>query len=221
MSGAEPGFSRFPDPRTAGPEGLVALGGDLRAATVLEAYRNGIFPWPVDGVPLMTWFSPEPRGLLFLDELHVGRTFLKVLREDPFRYTADRCFRAVIEACALVPREPVGTWITPELLAAYVELHELGHAHSFEVWRGKRLVGGIYGVDLGRYGFAAESMFRTEDHASKAGLVRLAENLQDAGVRWIDVQVMSPHVKALGGREVSREEYLRLLDESLAPARSP
>ncbi|HTL11841.1 MAG TPA: leucyl/phenylalanyl-tRNA--protein transferase [Bdellovibrionota bacterium] len=211
---------RFPDPRSADADGLVALGGDLEPGTLLEAYRSGIFPWPVEDFPILTWFSPDPRGVIFPSELHVPRSLFRALRREPYRYTVDRAFGQVIRGCASVARKPLGTWLTPQMIGAYVRLHELGHAHSVEVWRGDELVAGIYGIGTDRV-FSAESMFRREDDASKAALVYLVEHAGEAGYELVDVQVMSSHVAALGGREIPREEYLRILGYASSSERSP
>ncbi len=200
----------FPDPHEAGPQGLVAVGDDLRPETLLEAYRLGIFPWPVDGLPL-PWFCPDERAVIFFDALHVPRSLAKLARRQPFELTLDRAFEAVIRGCAETPRAgQSGTWITPAMIAAYTNLHRMGHAHSVEAWRGGELVGGIYGVELDGV-FSAESMFHRASNASKLALLELIRRLEAAGAGWLDVQQMSPHVEALGARTLPRAEYLRLL----------
>jgi leucyl/phenylalanyl-tRNA---protein transferase len=207
---------RFPDPRrTVSYGGIVAIGGSLNAANLLSAYRQGIFPWPIDDWPL-TWFCPEERAILDFKNLHVPRSLSKIKRRAPFRLTIDQNFRAVIEACASVTRMGEdGTWITPEMIRAYCELHRSGHAHSVEAWEGDRLVGGLYGVDAGG-AFAGESMFFLRPNASKLALLHLVEHLAARGLDWIDIQVMTPHMKALGAKLMSRDAFL----EKLAEARS-
>lgn len=205
----------FPPAELSEPDGLLAVGGDLSRKRLLEAYRQGIFPWYSDDSPIL-WWSPDPRLLLFLDELHISRSLRRVLNRGDFRATADRDFEGVIACCAGVRRKgSPGTWITDEMMEAYCGLHEEGHAHSVEVWKGDRLVGGIYGVSLGR-AFFGESMFSLVSNASKVALVRLAELLRDKGFDWIDCQVSSDHLLRMGARQVARAEFLDLLSEALA-----
>ena len=198
---------QFPDPRESLYEGIVVLGGELNVPNLLNAYRRGIFPWPVDGWPL-TWFCPEERAVLDFKDLHVPRSLRREQRRAPFRFTIDQNFRAVITCCARVRRAgETGTWITPRMLRAYCELHAAGHAHSVEAWAGEELVGGLYGVDAGG-AFAGESMFHLRPNASKLALLFLIEHLRARGLGWLDVQVMSPHLAALGAKEISRDEFL-------------
>jgi leucyl/phenylalanyl-tRNA---protein transferase len=210
---AIPGPSRwrFPDPATAGPDGLVGIGADLEPATLLQAYRQGIFPWPHPGAPL-PWFSPDPRGVIFLDGLVVSRSLRARLRRSGWETTVDGAFAAVLAACADRPRVPSegGTWITAPMRAAYQRLHDLGHAHSLEVWAGGALVGGLYGVGVGGV-FAGESMFHRATDASKVALVDLAARLAEAGGQLIDVQMVTPHLASLGARDLARAEFLALL----------
>lgn len=205
---------RFPDPRRAGDDGLVAVGGNLRVETLLTAYRGGIFPWPIEGYPL-TWFSPRERAVLFFEELHVPRRLARLRRTTALRLTIDRAFRRVIEACAVIPRAgEKGTWITPQMVAAYCELHRRGHAHSAEAWEGERLVGGVYGVDAGG-AFSGESMFYLRPNASKLALLFLVEHLAARGLDWLDIQMLTPHMQALGAREIPRGDFLDLLAATL------
>lgn len=200
----------FPDPRTADDDGLVAIGGDLAPATLLSAYRRGIFPWPTEGLPLL-WFSPGERGVLHFADLHLPRSLRRALRLASWEYTIDRAFTAVIDACASSPRpEQEGTWITPQMRRAYIRMHERGHAHSVEVWDGDELVGGIYGMDVDG-AFAGESMFHRRPNASKAALLHLVEHLQSRGLDWLDIQVITPHMARLGARPMPRDEFLKLL----------
>lgn len=203
----------FPPADAAGGEGLLAVGADLAPGTLLAAYRAGIFPMPVDGVPGMAWFSPDPRGVLPLDGLHVGRTLRRAARR--FTVTADRAFADVVAGCA-DPRRP-GGWITAAIRSAYGELHALGWAHSIEVWdAGGTLAGGLYGVELGGL-FAAESKFHVRADASKVALVALVERLREAGgPRLLDVQWTTPHLRRLGACDLPRADYLRRLPAALA-----
>ena len=169
---------RFPDPRQATEDGIVALGGDLHPDSLTLAYSQGIFPWPVKGLPL-AWFCPEERAILDFNELHIPRSLVKARKNTTFRFTIDQAFEPVIRACAEVRREE-GTWITEEMIEAYIDYHREGHAHSVEAWEGSRLVGGIYGVDAGG-AFAGESMFYLEPNASKLALLHLVDHLRRAG----------------------------------------
>jgi leucyl/phenylalanyl-tRNA--protein transferase len=206
---------RFPDPRRTAYGGIVAIGGSLNAANLLRAYREGIFPWPIDNWPL-TWFCPEERAILEFCDLHVPRRLARMKRRAPFRFTIDQDFRSVIVACAKAKRTGEdGTWITPEMIRAYCELHRSGHAHSVEAWDGERLVGGLYGVDAGG-AFAGESMFFLCPNASKLALLHLIEHLTTRGLDWIDIQVMTPHMEALGAKIISRDQYLEKLKGALA-----
>lgn len=200
----------FPDPENASPEGIVAVGGDLEVETLLAAYRQGIFPWPVEDLPLL-WFSPPERGVLFFSDLHIPRSLRRARRRSPLRFTMDRDFERVIRCCATTPRagQP-GTWITPAMVAAYCRLHEHGVAHSVEAWDGEDLVGGLYGLDIDG-AFAAESMFYRQPDASKLALLYLIGHLSERGLDWMDIQVLTPHLQRLGARTLPRPVFLDLL----------
>lgn len=205
----------FPDPRTASSEGIVAVGGDLHPDTLRLAYRQGIFPWPVDGLPLL-WFSPAERAVLEFAELHIPRSLARARRRTGLSFSVDRAFAAVIGACAATPRPGQdGTWITPQVRHAYVRLHRLGMAHSAEAWDAGRLVGGVYGVDVDG-AFAAESMFYRQPDASKLALLHLIEHLQGRGLDWIDIQVLTPHLARLGAKAIERDEFLSKLRRTRA-----
>ncbi|MCA1685894.1 MAG: leucyl/phenylalanyl-tRNA--protein transferase [Planctomycetia bacterium] len=204
----------FPPPELARGDGLLAVGGDLSAPRLLEAYRNGIFPWFDAGEDVL-WWSPDPRLILDPADLRVSRSLRAVVRRGTYATTLDTAFRRVIRDCARTPRkEGPGTWITPEVEAGYAALHDLGYAHSVETWCGGDLVGGLYGVLLGRC-FFGESMFSRRTGASKVALVRLADVLLGRGVRLIDCQVASPHLIGLGATTVPREAFLRRLAGAL------
>lgn len=204
----------FPDPEQTAVEGIVVIGGELNAANLLQAYRRGIFPWPIEGWPL-PWFCPEERAILEFKDLHIPRSLLREKKRAPFRLTVDEAFREVIQACADAKRKDEdGTWITPEVVGAYSELHDAGHAHSVEAWEGDDLVGGIYGVDSGG-AFAGESMFYARPNASKLALLHLIEHLNERGLEWLDIQVMTPHMRVLGARNISRQEFLKKLGKAL------
>ena len=204
----------FPHPREAEPDGLLAVGGDLGSARLLLAYSMGIFPWYSDGQPIL-WWSPDPRCVLELEDFHVSRRLRRVLNQGRFRVSFDEDFRAVIRACAAVERPgQEGTWITAEMEQAYVRLYEAGLAHSVECRLGADLVGGIYGIALGR-GFFGESMFHRERDASKVALARLVERLAGWGFHFIDAQVTTSHMLSLGAREVPRTAFLERLEAAL------
>ena len=205
----------FPDPRHASYGGIVALGGNLNTGNLLRAYRRGIFPWPLEGWPL-AWFSPDERAILEFKDLHVPRRLARVRRRTTFRCTIDQNFKAVINHCAGITRAGEdGTWITPQMLVAYTELHRLGHAHSVEVWDADHLVGGLYGVCVDG-SFSGESMFYLRPNASKLALLHLIDHLRARGLDWIDIQVLTPHMAALGAKEVSRDEFLLKLKATRA-----
>lgn len=198
----------FPDPREADPDGLVGVGNDLSERTLIAAYSRGIFPWPAPGLRVIPWVSPDPRAVLELDRLHLPRSLRQQDKKARFTYTFDAAFPRVIAACAKVPRPgQSSTWITAEMERAYLRLHERGLAHSSEAWDGDRLVGGVYGVSIGGV-FAGESMFHEAPHASKLALLRLLERLRERGASFMDIQMLTPHMEALGAREVPRSEYL-------------
>lgn len=198
---------RFPDPRRADAEGLVAIGGDLSTPRLLLAYRSGIFPWTVDPV---TWWSPDPRAIFQLDQFHVPRSLAKFMQRRPFEITYDHAFRRVMEGCAVPAPGRGSTWITPEFIEAYTRLHDQEHAHSVECWQGDELVGGIYGVAIGGF-FAGESMFHRATNASKVALCHLVERLREQGFAIFDIQMVTPATRQLGAVEISRVEYLKRL----------
>jgi leucyl/phenylalanyl-tRNA--protein transferase len=197
----------FPEPATADAEGLLAVGGDLSAERLLAAYDNGIFPWHAEGLPPM-WWSPDPRAVLDDEHLHVSRSLQRELRRERFRLSVNEAFERVMLECGR--ERDGGTWILPEMVRAYRRLHELGHAGSFEVWLGDRLVGGLYGVQRGAL-FAAESMFHRETDASKVALVAAVRTLFAAGIELFDVQFSTPHLASLGAYEITRDDYLARL----------
>lgn len=201
----------FPDPNESDDEGLLAVGGDLSPARLLFAYESGIFPWYSAGVPPL-WWSPNPRALMDRERLHVSRSLSRVLRRGPFEVTFDTAFHDVIQACA--SNREGGTWILPEMMLAYTQLHELGHAHSFEVWCDGQLAGGLYGVRRGAL-FAAESMFHVVSNASKVALAVSIDTLFRAGVQVFDVQFVTEHLLSLGAYEVERAEYLARVSRSV------
>ncbi len=204
----------FPPAEVAEPEGLLAVGGDLSAPRLLEAYRKGIFPW-YDEPPIL-WWSPDPRLVLFPDELHVSRSLRATIRKGVYEVRFDTSFRDVIRSCAQIKRKHEdGTWINDDIVQAYANLHELGFAHSAECWQGNELVGGLYGINLGRC-FFGESMFARKSDASKVALVGLVGELKRRGVELIDCQVTTEHLLSLGAREIPRAEFLQRLEPLVA-----
>ena len=204
----------FPDPELADPSGLLAVGGDLQPTRLLQAYANGIFPWYSEGQPIL-WHSPDPRFVLFPNELRVSRSLRQTIRKDSFRITLDEAFEEVIERCSAVPRPGQdGTWITNEMIDGYIELHRLGFAHSAEAWSGGELVGGLYGVSLGSI-FFGESMFADRSDASKVAFVALVEQLLRWNFSLIDSQVYTEHLERFGTTDIPRARYLKLLREAL------
>lgn len=203
----------FPDPREAEADGLLAVGGDLDPERVLTAYALGIFPWPITGMPL-AWFSPDPRMVLEFDRLSVSRSLRRTLRSGRFTVSMDSAFDDVIEACASAPRPGQhGTWITDEMIDAYVRLHRLGFAHSVETWSGDELVGGVYGVSIGGM-FCGESMFHRRSDASKVAFVALARQLGAWSFDFLDCQLHTPHLESLGASTIPRARFLERLAES-------
>ena len=203
----------FPSPEHA-VDGLLAVGGDLSPARLLLAYRSGIFPWYSDDLPIL-WHSPDPRCVLRVDGLHVGRSLRRVLARPPYEVRFDTAFERVIRACKAIPRrEQDGTWITDEMERAYVRLHRLGYAHSAEAWRGPELVGGLYGIALGRM-FFGESMFSVQPNASKVALVALADKIAGWHFPIIDAQVSTPHTLSMGAEEWPRARFLDVLGDAL------
>jgi leucyl/phenylalanyl-tRNA--protein transferase len=199
------------DPLLADDFGLVGIGGDLKPDRLLDAYRRGIFPWYDEGNPIL-WWSPNPRAIFELDDFHVSRRLRRTIRSGRFSMAIDQDFGGVMRGCG-EGRED-GTWIVPEMIEAYGELHRLGHGHSVEAWRDEQLAGGVYGVAIGGF-FAGESMFSRERDASKVALACLVEHLRERGFRLFDIQFVTPHTVSLGAVEIPRTEYLGRLQESL------
>ena len=205
-------YQKFPPVETADDDGLLAIGGELSVKRLVDAYNHGIFPWYDASQPVL-WWSPDPRMVLFPEKLKVSKSMKKLFRNKAFEVTFNRDFKAVIENCANIWREgQAGTWITEEIQKAYLELHSLGIAHSVEVWDGNNLVGGLYGIYLkDKKVFCGESMFATVSNASKYGFIKLVEKLRAEGVKLIDCQIYTPHLKSLGAEEISRKEFLEFL----------
>jgi len=205
----------FPPAETVDPEGLVGFGGKLSPEWLLDAYSHGFFPWPIAecGVPV-AWWSPDPRAIIELDQFHASRRLRRTVRAGRFDVTFDQDFPAVIRGCATAEDRVGETWITPEMIDAYIRLWELGNAHSVEAWQQGRLVGGTYGVAIAGL-FAAESKFYEVRDASKVALVHLVEHLRRRGYELLDIQQLTPHTARFGAIEIPRKEYLRRLAEAL------
>ncbi len=204
-------MATFLDPELADGMGLVGIGGELEPRRLLQAYRRGIFPWYDDGYPIC-WWSPDPRAIFELDGFHISRRLARTLRSGKFRLTVNQAFDEVIRGCA---DRDEGTWIIPEMIAAYQRLHELGHAHSVEAWQDGKLAGGTYGVAVGGL-FAGESMFSRRRDASKVALVFLVEHLRRRDFQLFDIQMLTEHTASLGAIEIPRHQYLARLKKALA-----
>ena len=200
----------FPDVSFANRDGVLAIGGDLSSERLQLAYKNGIFPWFEIGEPIM-WWSPNPRMVLFLDELIVSKSMRNILNRNVFKVTFNQNFRDVVSNCQNIKRNGQnGTWITNDMIEAYCKLNELGIAKSVEVWQNDELVGGLYGVDLGHV-FCGESMFSKVSNASKVAFIALVNQLKKENYKLLDCQVYNPHLESLGCREIDREEFMRIL----------
>ncbi len=198
----------FPDVSVASLEGLLAIGGDLSSERLIHAYSSGIFPWFEDEEPLL-WWSPDPRFVLFPKDLKISKSMKQVLKKGKFKVTVNKDFKTVIEECALAKREGQnGTWITEQMIEAYIKLHQLGYAKSVEVWQNSKLVGGLYGVDLGNNVFCGESMFTKVSNASKAGFITFVQN---SNYHLIDCQIHTKHLESLGAKHIPRSEFLKYL----------
>ena len=198
------------DPEAADAQGLVAVGGDLRPETLLDAYSRGVFPWYNESLPIC-WWSPDPRAIIPLDKFHVSRRLSRTIRAGQFSVTVNRAFAGVMQGCSV---RAEGTWITPDMLRGYRRLHEMGHAHSVEAWRGDELAGGVYGVSLGGL-FSAESMFHRQSDASSVALAALVERLRARGFALLDVQMVTEHTSKLGAVEIPRPTYLAMLRDAV------
>jgi leucyl/phenylalanyl-tRNA--protein transferase len=203
----------FPDPSFAEEDGLLAVGGGLTEEWLLLAYKSGIFPWyTYGGQPF--WFSPDPRYVLFPSELRVSKSMKVLLKRNAFRFTVNQAFTQVIEKCAKIPREgQPGSWISPDMMRAYVNMHEKGHAVSAESWEGDRLVGGLYGLWLPPF-FFGESMFAEVSNASKYAFILFVRHLAEQGTELIDCQVETPHLMSLGARPIRRDSFIGLLRDA-------
>ena len=203
----------FPPVEKANAEGLLAVGGDLSPERLILAYRSGIFPWFDEDSPIL-WWSPDPRMVLFPHKIKVSKSMRKVLKRGQFQLTVNTCFPAIIEQCSRIKRTgQKGTWITRDMKLAYIELHKKGFAKSYEVWEGEKLVGGLYGIDLGHV-FCGESMFSTVSNASKFAFIRLAQELQAERYSLIDCQVYNQHLASLGAEEISRAGFIGILKDA-------
>lgn len=195
------------------PNGLIAIGGDLSPQRLIQAYSNGIFPWFNEGDPLL-WWSPNPRAVIKITDLKINRSLKKFINKSPYKVTVNTSFNQVIKICADAPFRTDNTWILPDMINAYKELHQQGYAHSVEVWLNDELVGGLYGIAINGF-FSGESMFYTKTNASKIALVSLINLLNLIGVQFIDCQIQNPFLESMGAVEISRDEFLQLKSEEL------
>jgi leucyl/phenylalanyl-tRNA--protein transferase len=206
---------QFPPLESADENGLLGIGGDLEVESLYKAYTNGIFPWPISKEYPLAWFSPDPRGLLFYDDFHLSKSFKKFLKKCPYTISFNKNFDAVILNCARTKRKHENsTWITDEIINAYIEFHKKGFAYSVEVYEQEVLVGGLYGVRIKNY-VCGESMFSAKDNASKLALYSLMEQLHFEGIHWLDTQMCTPVVESMGGIYIDREEFIDLLNIAL------
>jgi len=200
----------FPDVASAGLDGILAIGGDLQPERLILAYKSGIFPWYNQGEPII-WYSPNERMVLLPEDLKISKTMRQLMRKNEFSITCNQDFEQVIKACQKSPRKDQdGTWITTDMMQAYIKLHELGYARSVEVWKDKELVGGLYGIDLGHV-FCGESMFSKTSNTSKLAFIHLVQSLEKKNYKLIDCQVYNPHLESLGAKEISRQEFMGYL----------
>ena len=205
----------FPPLEQADEHGLLALGGDLELESLLLAYTRGIFPWPISEEYPLAWFSPDPRGILAFDKLHLSKSLRKFLKKNPYEIRFNTNFEAVIMNCARVPRsDNQGTWITQDIIDSYINLHRHGFAYCVETYLDNNLVGGVYGVCINRF-YSGESMFHTANNASKVALIALLYQLKQKDIGWLDTQMVTPVVESLGGVEITRETYLKMLAVSI------
>jgi leucyl/phenylalanyl-tRNA--protein transferase len=204
----------FPPPTATTLDGLLCVGGMLSPDWLLDAYRHGIFPWPMWEDEPVAWWSPDPRAIIELDGLHISRRLHRTLRSGQFRITCNRDFGAVIRACATVGDRTDNTWLTPSMIEAYCQMHALSHAHSVEVWQDDTLVGGTYGIGIGGF-FGAESMFHYVRDASKVAVVHLVAHLKARGYELLDIQQLTPHTERFGAIEIPRVEYLTRLTQAI------
>lgn len=204
---------KFPSTNLADENGLLAIGGDLEIESLLLAYNKGIFPWPISEKYPLTWFAPPKRCLIFVNEIKFSEGFRKFLKKTEYLISVNRSFPEVIKHCAKVKRNKSkgGTWITKEMISAYINLHQAGYAHSIECYDDETLIGGLYGVAIGG-AFSAESMFHLKPNASQLCLYFLAESLREKKLDWFDCQVSNPHLKKLGAKEIARKDFQKLLN---------
>lgn len=205
--------SQFPDPSKADKSGLLAIGGSLTNERLIEAYSKGIFPWYSDGDPVL-WWSPDPRILLFPEDLHISGKMKTLLKKKAFKVTVNKKFEDIIERCSAPRENEDGTWITAEMKTSYIKLHYQGFAHSVEVWEGDKLAGGLYGICFGKM-FFGESMFSDVSNSSKFGFIKLTGYLKSKNFLFIDCQIDSQHLRSLGAVPVSRDKFLRILGDGM------
>ncbi len=204
----------FRDPQLSNKDGIVHVGGELIPENIISAYKKGIFPWPHSEDFPMLWYSPDPRGVLYVEKFRINKSFEKFIKKTNFKVTFNHCFRDIVEHCQhnLIRQEP--TWITEDLLNAYCTLYEQGFAYSIEIWNEEELVGGLYGIKINNF-YSAESMFYLSSNASKLAIYHLVDTLKANNIAWLDIQMVTPITAQLGGEEISRKKFLNLLQGSI------
>lgn len=209
-------IDRFPPIELADENGLLAVGGDLELESLLLAYRSGIFPWPISEEYPIAWFTPNPRGVIHCDQLHLSRSFIKLLKKSHFSITLNKHFDQIIYHCAYAKNRKgqSGTWITPEIMNSYHKLAQAGYAYSIEVHQDQNLVGGLYGVNINNF-FCGESMYFTESGASKVAIAFWIKHLQSVGINWLDTQMVTPIIRDMGGVEIPRRSFMKMLHIAL------
>ena len=207
-------ITKFPPHEDADESGILALGGDLEVPSLLLAYKNGIFPWPISIEHPLAWFSPDPRGVLMIKDLHISKSFQKFLKSSNWKIKFNHSFHQVIQRCAFADnrKDQTGTWITPQVIKSYIDFYNAGYAFSVETYQDNNLIGGLYGIKVGRY-VAGESMFYLQSHASKFALYHLMKKLEQENIEWLDTQMVTPLTSSFGAVEIERDRFLNMHKE--------
>lgn len=206
---------KFPPLHTASPEGLLAIGGILNTQTLLSAYKQGIFPWPISSDSPLTWFSPDPRGIIRIQNFHISKSFSKFIKKANLVVRFNTDFKEVLRRCSQAPRQnETGTWITEEIITGYENLFHAGYSYCVSVYKDEKLIGGLYGVTIGRY-ISGESMFFSEPNASKLALYKLIQQLKKSNITWLDTQMVTPIIESFGGENIKRDSFIKMLNKEI------